>query len=102
MRRYVLLSAGWVLAVAGALLMFVPLPIPLIGIMPLLIGLALLTANSKGIRRRLQYVRHRVGWLSRAFDNFAHRAPGVVKHMIRRTNPLAHVRLARMRDHRGH
>ena len=102
MRRFALLAAGWILAVAGFLLMFVPIPVPLVGIMPLLVGLALLTGNSKAVRRRLQYARHRVGWLSRAFDNLAHRAPALVRHMIRRTNPLAHVRLARMRAHREH
>ena len=101
MRRYALLVAGWVLVVAGGILMFVPVPIPLIGVMPLLIGLALLTANSKPVRRRLQYARHRLGWLSRLFDRVSHRSPGIVKHMIRKTNPLPHTRLTRMRGQRG-
>jgi hypothetical protein len=94
------LTLGWGLVGVGALLLFVPIPVPLIGIMPLLIGLALLTTHSKPVRRRLQFARHRFEWLSHAFDRFAHRAPQMVKHMIRRTNPIAHVRLARMRAHR--
>jgi hypothetical protein len=94
------LTLGWGLVAVGALLLFVPIPVPLIGIMPLLIGLALLTTHSKPVRRRLQFARHRFDWLSRTFDRFAHRAPQMVKHMIRRTNPIAHVRLARMRAHR--
>ncbi len=102
MRKTLFIVGGWILAITGLLLLFAPIPVPLAGAMPLLVGLAILTAQSKSMRRRMQYVRHRVGWLSRAVERFAHRAPGMVKHMVRRTNPLAHVRLARMRAHRRH
>jgi hypothetical protein len=96
------MTFGWVLVVIGLVLLPAPIPVPLIGIMPLLVGLAILTTHSKPVRRRLQYARHKFDWLSRAFDRFAHRMPQMVKHMIRRTNPIAHVRLARMRAHRRH
>jgi len=102
MWRFALLLAGWGLTLVGAVLLVTPIPIPLIGIMPLFIGLAILTRHSKLVRRVLQYWRHRWGWLSRRFEDFHHRAPGIVKHMIRRTNPIAHVRLARMRAKHRH
>ena len=94
------LALGWVLVVIGVVLLPAPVPVPLIGVMPILVGLAILTTHSKPVRRRLQYARHKFDWLSRTFERFAHRAPQMVKHMIRRTNPIAHVRLARMRAHR--
>lgn len=96
------LALGWVLVVIGVVLLPAPVPVPLIGVMPILVGLAILTTHSKPVRRRLQYARHKFDWLSRTFDRFAHRGPQMVKHMIRRTNPIAHVRLARMRAHRRH
>lgn len=102
MWRILVLVSGWVLVVAGAVLLVTPIPVPFIGVMPLFIGLALLTRHSKPVRRILQYWRHRWGWLSRRFEDFHHRAPAMVKYMIRRTNPLAHVRLARMRARRHH
>ena len=95
------LGIGWVLVVAGVVLLPAPVPIPLIGIMPLLTGLAILTTHSKNMRRRLQYVRHRFDWLSRLFDRFAHRVPLMVKSMIHRTRPHAihrHARLQARRD----
>jgi len=99
-QKTVWLIVGWVLVAIGFVLLPAPVPVPLIGVMPILIGLAILTTHSKPVRRRLQYARHRFEWLSRTFERFAHRAPLMVKHMIRRTNPIAHVRLARMRAHR--
>ena len=86
---------------AGLLLMFVPVPIPLIGALPLLLGLAILTANSKPFRRRLQAARHRFDWLSQAFERFAHRMPALVKTMIHKTRPLALLRHARLRARRA-
>jgi hypothetical protein len=90
-----------VLVVAGIVLLPAPIPIPLIGIMPLLTGLAILTTHSKNMRRRLQYLRHRFEWLSRLFDRLAHRVPLMVKSMIHRTRPHAihrHTRIQARRD----
>jgi hypothetical protein len=94
------LITGWLMVVVGVLLLPAPIPVPLIGIMPLLIGLAILCTHSKPVRRRLQYARHKFDWLSRAFDRFAHRGPEMVKHMIHRTRPLAFIRHARRQEWR--
>src|ERR1041384_2973360 len=94
------LVCGWVLVGIGIVLLPAPIPVPLIGVMPILIGLAILTTHSKRVRRWLQFGRHRFEWLSRTFDRFAHRAPVMVKSMIRRTRPLAILRHARLRAHR--
>jgi hypothetical protein len=101
MRRILILASGWILAAVGFVLMFVPVPIPLIGALPLLLGLAILTANSKPFRRRLQAARHRFDWLSHAFERFAHRMPALVKTMIHKTRPLALLRHARLRARRA-
>ena len=94
------LAVGWTLVVIGVVFLPAPIPVPLIGIMPLLTGLAILTTHSKAMRRRLQYARHRFEWLSRGFERFAHRMPLIVKAMIHRTSPIAYVRQARLREHR--
>ena len=100
MRRFFLLLAGWGLLIGGAIITPMPIPIPLIGVVPFLLGCAILSQHSKVFRRFLQYMRHRFEWLSKTMENAAHRMPAMVKHMIRRTNPKAHVRLARKRLHR--
>ena len=46
------LAIGWTLVVVGIVLLPAPLPVPLIGMMPLLTGLAILTTHSKSMRRR--------------------------------------------------
>jgi len=102
MRRYFYLVAGWALLIFGAAITPMPIPIPLIGLVPFLLGCAILSHHSKVFRRFLQYVRHRFEWFSLTIERTAHRMPGIVKHMIRRTNPIAHVRLARKRAHRKH
>jgi len=94
------LVIGWVLVIAGVVLLPAPIPVPLVGMMPLLSGLAILTTHSKSMRRRLQYIRHKFDWLSRLFDRFAHRVPLMVKSMIHRTRPHALHRHARMQARR--
>ncbi|MBI3676664.1 MAG: hypothetical protein HY243_08615 [Proteobacteria bacterium] len=101
MRRVFLLIAGWGLVAIGIPLTFAPVPIPLIGVLPLLIGLAILTTHSKVVRRALQFTRHRYGWISRALEKFGQRAPPGVKTMVRRTRPGAILRYARRRARRG-
>lgn len=100
MRRVLYLILGWILLIGGILITPMPIPIPLIGVVPFLIGCAILSQHSKVFRRFLQYLRHRFEWFSTMIERGAHRAPVMVKHMIRRTSPRAHVRRARMRGHR--
>jgi uncharacterized membrane protein YbaN (DUF454 family) len=102
MRRIIYLIVGWALLIAGAIITPMPIPIPLIGVVPFLLGCAILSQHSKVFRRFLQYLRHRFQWFSKIIEGPAHRMPVMVKHMLRRTNPVAHVRLARMRAHRRH
>jgi uncharacterized membrane protein YbaN (DUF454 family) len=102
MRRVVYLVVGWTLLIFGAVITPMPIPIPLIGLVPFLLGCAILSQHSKVFRRFLQYLRHRFQWFSNTIEGAAHRMPVMVKHMIRRTNPVAHVRLARMRAKRRH
>ena len=97
MRRIFFVGLGWTLVVIGAVVMPMPLPIPLIGFGPLLIGCAILTAHSKSFRRGLMAVRHRFQWLSRHFDRFMHRGPLAIRAMVRRTRPVVLMRHARMR-----
>jgi hypothetical protein len=96
MRKVLLLAAGWVLVVAGAILMFTPIPVPLAGILPLLLGCAILSGVSKTFRRRLQGLRHRSDMVSRFLERHVHRVPRIVKVMIHRTRPHALRRHARM------
>jgi Putative transmembrane protein (PGPGW) len=102
MRRAFYLVVGWLLLIGGLIITPMPIPIPLIGVVPVLVGCAILSQHSKVFRRFLQYIRHRYQWLSTRVEGVGHRMPQMVKHMIRRTNPIAHVRLARLRAHRRH
>ena len=102
MKRAFYLVVGWLLLIGGILITPMPIPIPLIGLVPFLLGCAILSQHSKVFRRFLQSMRHRFEWFSTKMESVAHRMPEMVKHMLRRTNPRAHVRLARMRAHRKH
>ena len=97
MRKLFWMAVGWCLVAIGIVLTPAPVPIPLIGVLPLLIGCAILTTHSKNFRRMMQRLRFRFGWISRWLDRFIHRAPLLVKVMIRRTRPLALLRQARIR-----
>ncbi|MBV8801238.1 MAG: PGPGW domain-containing protein [Alphaproteobacteria bacterium] len=100
MQKTFWLVLGWMLVAVGVVLLPAPIPVPLIGVMPILIGLAILTTHSKNMRRRLQFTRHRFDWLSRRLDGFAHRVPDMVKSMIHRTRPNAIHRHARIQSRR--
>jgi len=97
MRRIFFVGLGWTLITIGVVVMPIPLPIPFIGIGPILLGCAILTAHSKSFRRGLQRTRARFAWLSRRFDQFTERGPLAVRHMVRRTHPVVIMRHARMR-----
>jgi len=96
MRKLAVMTGGWGLVGAGAVLIVAPVPIPLVGTLPLLAGCAILTANSKAFRRRIQGLRHRFAFLSRWLERFVHRAPRIVRVMIHRTRPHALRRHARI------
>lgn len=97
MRKLIVLTGGWGLLGAGGVLVLAPLPIPLVGTVPLLAGAAILSAHSKRFRRSMQGLRHRFAFLSHWMERFLHRAPKIVKVMIRRTRPHALHRQARIR-----
>ena len=102
MRRIFFVALGWTLIVIGAVITPMPVPIPMIGFGPILIGCAILTAHSKSFRRGLQRVRARFHWLSRSFDQFRERGPHAIRHMVHRTRPSVLLRHARMRSrHHG-
>jgi hypothetical protein len=102
MRRIFFVGTGWTLIVVGAVIMPIPVPIPMIGLGPILAGCAILTAHSKSFRRGLQRVRHRFGFVSNTFDRFRERGPRAVRHMVHRTRPTVLLRHARMRArHKG-
>lgn len=100
MRRIVFVGFGWTFVVIGAVVTAMPVPIPLIGVGPLLAGCAILTAHSKSFRRGLQRIRHRFDWISRNFEKFDERGPNPIRSMVRRTHPLALHRQERMRARR--
>jgi hypothetical protein len=98
MRRIFFVGLGWALIVIGAVITPMPVPIPLIGFGPILVGCAILTAHSKSFRRGLQRVRLRFRWLSRRFEHFRERGPHPIRAMVRRTHPVALERHARLRE----
>jgi Putative transmembrane protein (PGPGW) len=100
MRKILLLSGGWCLVVVGIVLTPAPVPVPLIGVVPLLVGCAILSRHSKSFRRGLQRLRHRFDFISHWLEGMHPRFPLHVKTMIRRTRPHALLRLARMRVRR--
>ena len=102
MKRALIVSGGWVVFGLGVLLLPVPLPLPFpAGPILILVGSAILTPHSKTFRRGVQRLRHRFGWLSRAMDTLARRAPPNVQTMMERTRPIALERFARLRADRA-
>lgn len=102
MRKLSLLVLGWFLLLGGLAIIPMPVPIPLIGAVPMLLGCAILTSHSRVFRRALQSLRHRYRFLSRSLERLAHRGPQYAKAMIKRTNPHALARYLRIqtRDER--
>jgi hypothetical protein len=100
MRRLFFVALGWFLITLGVMITPMPVPIPMIGVGPLLVGSAILTAHSKTFRRGLQRTRHRWSWLSRRLEAFTERGPHAIRHMVRRTRPLVLLRYARIRARR--
>lgn len=96
LRKILLLTAGWVLTLLGVLITPMPIPIPLIGLLPLCAGLAILIQNSRTMRRLIQRVRHRVRWISYMLEHFAHRLPKNIARILHRSHPAPIERHARI------
>ncbi|HEX3673831.1 MAG TPA: hypothetical protein VHU87_06120 [Rhizomicrobium sp.] len=96
MRRIILIAIGLLLAVIGFIVMLLPVPIPLIGVMPFAIGLAILSANSRIARRWVQRARHRSARFSQVLEKFTAKAPQSWARTLRRTRPDALARRGKM------
>ena len=96
MRRILLLAAGWALTIVGIVVTPMPIPIPLIGLLPLGAGLALLIHNSRTMRRAVQRIRHRVRWFSYMLEHVAHRGPRAIGRVLHRSHPAAIARKERI------
>ena len=96
LRKILMLTLGWVLTIIGIVLTPAPIPIPLAGLLPLAAGLAILINYSRGMRRVIQRVRHRVRWLSYMIEHMAHRAPKKIGQILHRSRPQAIVRKERI------
>ena len=93
-----MLAIGWVLTLIGIVVTPMPIPIPLIGLLPLMAGLAILIHYSRTMRRIIQRIRHRVRWLSYMLEHFAHRAPKRIARILRRSHPGPIERRSRIRS----
>ncbi|MBV9045436.1 MAG: hypothetical protein JO167_14935 [Alphaproteobacteria bacterium] len=96
MRKIALLTLGWILVLIGIVVTPMPIPIPLIGLLPLLAGLALLIDNSRTMRRVVQRIRHRVRWLSYMIEHGAHRLPKKIAQILHRSHPAPVARKERI------
>jgi hypothetical protein len=96
LRKVLLLSLGWALTIFGAVLCFTPVPIPLIGLLPMTAGLAMLIENSRTMRRAIQRARHRMRWFSYMLEHFAHRLPKKIARTLHRSHPAPIARKERI------
>ena len=98
LRKYFMLTVGWILTLVGIVVTPMPIPIPLIGLLPLMAGLAILIHYSRTMRRVIQRVRHRVRWISYMLEHFAHRAPKKIAAILARSHPASIERHARIQS----
>jgi hypothetical protein len=98
LRKYFMLTVGWILTVVGIVVTPMPIPIPLIGLLPFTAGLAILIHYSRTMRRVIQRVRHRVRWLSYMLEHFAHRLPKKIARILHRSHPAPIERHARIQS----
>ncbi|MGZ5932985.1 MAG: hypothetical protein ACXWLC_10785 [Rhizomicrobium sp.] len=91
-----MLAVGWLLTLIGIVVTPMPIPIPLIGLLPLMAGLAILINYSRTMRRIIQRLRHRVRWISYMLEHFAHRAPKKIRTILARSHPASIERHARI------
>jgi hypothetical protein len=95
-RKIFFLTIGWLLTLLGILITPMPIPIPLIGILPLMAGLSILIHHSRFMRRAIQRIRHRVRWFSYMMEHFAHRLPKTISKILHRSHPASIVRKERI------
>ena len=98
MHKILMLTLGWILTIVGVVVTPMPIPIPLIGLLPLMAGLAILIHYSRRMRRLIQRARHRVRWLSYMLEHFAHRAPKKIRAILARSHPKSIERRARIQS----
>ena len=96
LRKVLILTAGWLLTLIGVVVTPMPIPIPLIGLLPLLAGLAILINHSRTMRRVIQRIRHRVRWLSYMIEHGAHRLPKNIGRILHRSHPAPIARKERI------
>jgi hypothetical protein len=96
LRKILILTAGWLLTIIGVVVTPMPIPIPLIGLLPLTAGLAILINHSRTMRRAIQRARHRVRWFSYMLEHFAHRLPRKIAQILHRSHPAPIERQARI------
>ena len=95
MRKFLILALGWLLTAIGVVVTPMPIPIPLIGLLPLGAGLAILINNSRTMRRAIQRIRHRVRWFSYMLEHFTHRGPKAIGRILHRSHPAPILRKER-------
>jgi len=98
LRKYFMLALGWVLTLVGIVVTPMPIPIPLIGLLPLMAGLAILINYSRSMRRFIQRARHRVRWVSYMIEHMAKRAPKKIAQILHRSHPAPIERHARIQS----
>lgn len=79
-RRYVLITMGLTLLIAGMIVL--PLPLPF-GLAMILIGLSILIVNSPFLRSRFLLLRSRWSRMDDWISSVEHRLPGPVRRAIR-------------------
>jgi len=79
-RRYVMITTGLVLLIAGMIVL--PLPLPF-GLAMILIGLSILIVNSPFLRSRFLDLRRRWSRMDAWINSVEHRLPGPVRRAIR-------------------
>ena len=95
-QRIGLLVFGWCLVLAG--LAITPLPPPFaFGIILLAVGLAILSTQSRFVRRAVQRFRHRYPGFSSGIERTGSRLPHWLRNPIHRTRPSPLIRLQRRR-----
>lgn len=94
--RTLMIALGWILLVPGMVFLILPPPFAF-GIFMVLPGIAILVANSKGMRRLVQRIRGRYRMVNISLGAVENRGPGWLTRSLKRTNPAARVRAMKQR-----